>query len=586
MAEQLHELAEDALDHLVHQFARPMDFIRELVQNSIDAGTPRIEVWVDWNPPKEDGAPGVLEMHVDDFGEGMDEAVIDSQLTRMFSSTKEDDLTKIGKFGIGFTSIFAIQPSAVLIQTGRHGESWELLFHPDRSFDKVRLDTPVRGTQITVYKSLDPADVDGTIGELRWVLEFWCEHSDVPILFSDRRTPTAEAPDSGTTDAADPWGGFAAEAKPAFAAQAIARPMDLDTQVKVRIERDGIEAVVGYMDVPSYGFFNGGITLVRSTDPESLGSESTTLAHLSFKVKSRQLEHTLTRDNVLHDEAWARTIAVVKEAALLLRPLLIDQLEAAAVEGCADLSRWQRFLAAEVRALADYPVKELADRKLVVDGQANPVTVDAVFEQASDWNAFLQAPDSQELTDRLTSQGIHLLDNKSGTEELLAALANTSLVGTIQRFWRDGPPRIVPADKMVVVPAAVDRAQVSDLEWRLLKETEWFIYQGTSLRCQAHLVSLGQALGDAAVPFVTIGDPQAAICRVEHQVGVLTKLRLKNLKILINRDHPKWHVFLTVAAQFPLAARMALSQFIAQRFDLPEGVELAAIDLNPAEVSG
>ena len=110
MAEQLHELAEDALDHLVHQFARPMDFIRELVQNSIDAGTPRIEVWVDWNPPKENGAPGVLEMHVDDFGEGMDEAVIDSQLTRMFSSTKEDDLTKIGKFGIGFTSIFAIHP--------------------------------------------------------------------------------------------------------------------------------------------------------------------------------------------------------------------------------------------------------------------------------------------------------------------------------------------------------------------------------------------------------------------------------------------------------------------------------------------
>ena len=48
------------------------------------------------------GEPRHLGIHVDDFGEGMDEAIIDAQLTRMFSSTKENDLTKIGKFGIGF----------------------------------------------------------------------------------------------------------------------------------------------------------------------------------------------------------------------------------------------------------------------------------------------------------------------------------------------------------------------------------------------------------------------------------------------------------------------------------------------------
>ena len=105
-------LADDALDNLVHQFARPLDFLRELVQNSIDAGTPRIEVRVRYTPAEPgDDKPGVVAIHVDDWGEGMDEAIIDSQLTRMFSSTKEDDLTKIGKFGIGFTSIFAIQPA-------------------------------------------------------------------------------------------------------------------------------------------------------------------------------------------------------------------------------------------------------------------------------------------------------------------------------------------------------------------------------------------------------------------------------------------------------------------------------------------
>ena len=96
-------LAQQALNNLVNQFARPMDFLRELVQNSIDAGSPRVEVWVKYiaGKAREDG---VLEIHIADFGEGMDERIIDEQLTRMFSSTKEDDLTKIGKFGIGFTS--------------------------------------------------------------------------------------------------------------------------------------------------------------------------------------------------------------------------------------------------------------------------------------------------------------------------------------------------------------------------------------------------------------------------------------------------------------------------------------------------
>ena len=84
-------LADQALENLVNQFARPLDFLRELVQNSIDAGSPRVEVWLRHRPDES-----LMEIHVDDFGEGMDERVIDEQLTRLFSSTKEDDLTKIG----------------------------------------------------------------------------------------------------------------------------------------------------------------------------------------------------------------------------------------------------------------------------------------------------------------------------------------------------------------------------------------------------------------------------------------------------------------------------------------------------------
>ena len=115
MDQGLTNLADDALEKLVKQFADPFDCLRELVQNAMDAGTPRVEVWLQYQPTA-DGRE-VVEIHIDDFGGGMDETIIDGRLTKMFASTKEDDLTKIGKFGIGFTSVFALEPDAVLLHT-------------------------------------------------------------------------------------------------------------------------------------------------------------------------------------------------------------------------------------------------------------------------------------------------------------------------------------------------------------------------------------------------------------------------------------------------------------------------------------
>ncbi|MEM7354409.1 MAG: ATP-binding protein, partial [Acidobacteriota bacterium] len=96
----------DALERLIHQFSDPLSFFRELIQNAIDAGTPEIDVAFSYQQ-------GVMTISVDDYGEGMDRRIIDTKLTRLFSSGKEDDFTKIGRFGIGFVSVFAIHPDAV-----------------------------------------------------------------------------------------------------------------------------------------------------------------------------------------------------------------------------------------------------------------------------------------------------------------------------------------------------------------------------------------------------------------------------------------------------------------------------------------
>ena len=117
---------DDALDELVNQFADPMSFFRELIQNALDAGSQEVEVTVDYEAGKTD-EDGVIVVHVDDFGEGMDRAIIDTKLTRLFSSAKDGDMTKIGKFGIGFVSVFAIEPDAVCVDTSRGGEHWRVL---------------------------------------------------------------------------------------------------------------------------------------------------------------------------------------------------------------------------------------------------------------------------------------------------------------------------------------------------------------------------------------------------------------------------------------------------------------------------
>ena len=154
-----------AVENLVTQFSGALDFYRELVQNSIDAGSAAIEVWMEYEAGADD--EGTIAIHVDDFGEGMNEEIIDGQLTRLFSSSKDGDLTKIGKFGIGFVSIFAPDPRAVLLHTGRGGEAWEVLFHPDRSFTKTKLETPVEGTQITLYIAGDRARYRELVGGSR-----------------------------------------------------------------------------------------------------------------------------------------------------------------------------------------------------------------------------------------------------------------------------------------------------------------------------------------------------------------------------------------------------------------------------------
>jgi molecular chaperone HtpG len=277
--------AADALETLVHQFADPLSFFRELIQNAIDAGSLQVDIALEYREPD-----GVSVIRVDDFGEGMDRQIIDTKLTRLFSSTKDDDLTKIGRFGIGFVSVFALRPDAVCVDTSRGGESWRVLFRRDRSFVRIVRDTPVDGTKIAIFKTQPRAAHDALVERSRQAVVRWARYVKAELRFQG---------------------------------EMVNEPFDIAAPCTARAEEQGTEVVAGYPEDGSTfaGFYNGGLTLLEESQSPFPG--------VAFRINSRWLEHTLTRDNVIRDAAFDKALALVRKLVEgPLRTRLLDRLEA------------------------------------------------------------------------------------------------------------------------------------------------------------------------------------------------------------------------------------------------------------------
>ncbi len=282
-----HGIVHEALAGLIHQFADPLACFRELVQNAVDAGSTEIDIRFG----HEDGR---LVVDVDDYGEGMDRHIIDTRLTRLFSSSKEDDRTKIGRFGIGFVSVFALDPDVIRIDTSRSGEHWRVIFGPDRTFTRVARDTPVDGTKIRIYKTMPADEANALVARARDAIRFWCRHVPAEIRVDGRAIQ-------------EPF----AVAVPCAVAAEVG-----ETRIAVGYARDGVGSV---------SYFNRGLTLLKEPASEFTG--------VHVKLWSPALEHTMTRDNVLrdagHDRVMGHARALVRGA---LRERLIEVLAASIPE--------------------------------------------------------------------------------------------------------------------------------------------------------------------------------------------------------------------------------------------------------------
>ncbi|MBO6935349.1 MAG: ATP-binding protein [Deltaproteobacteria bacterium] len=403
------------VDDLVQQFADPLAFYRELVQNAIDAETEEVVVTVQYAP----GQPVVIS--VTDRGEGMDQEVLQEKLLVLFRSGKEDRDDKIGKFGVGFVSVLAMDPERVTVRTSKgKGTSHVLHLHRDHSYELFEAGGGKRsGTTVSLTIEMDDGAIPDLVKRSQEALARWCRYARTPIHFREVRQ-----------------GDVVSESR-------IDRPLRFDdAEVQVTHFEGGTRVVVALQDAQgSYaGFFNQGLLLHETRSP--FGG---ILDGVRFIVQDARLEHTLSRDDVRRDGAFRRALRLVERVAeKQLIPAALMKLAEHAETTTPDHARLMARLMAAMPALPVDP-RDFTLRQLVpVEGKRGVRIRDAR-------KRLVLADRSDALTQALIGEGWVVV---SGAIRRVLEQAELSFKSSHGHFTHLSAVKTTPADEALLASLA------------------------------------------------------------------------------------------------------------------------------------
>ncbi len=353
---------DELLARLVAQFASPYDLLRELVQNSMDAGADRVDVLLHTH---EAGDEVVFEIEVADTGSGMDEAIIDGELTRLFSSSKTADRTMAGGFGVGFVSVFAWQPHTVLVHTGRGAEAWELQFFADRRFEKRRLDEPLEGTVVRLFRRGQAAERTAIAHAIRDSLWRWCRFCPIDVTFDDR------SGDRGVETIHDD-------------------PVASDELLVATHEAGDTRIRVAFAVPPHAVLLRRGLVLAEGGPAEVLPHAAAEIAasfdHLRVWADSSSLRTDIGRDHVIDDAGRLAVEKLVVAKVHELRGALIERLASLAATHAAwtvELHREYAYLHAHLRCERDAMGAALLRPPVVRKAAGDAASMDAIARAAT-----------------------------------------------------------------------------------------------------------------------------------------------------------------------------------------------------------
>ncbi len=307
---------DDVLDTLATQFRQRSAFVRELIQNSLDAGATHISIEID-----ADGE--TLHIRITDDGQGMDRSVIEEHLLVLFRSTKDSDHTQIGGFGVGFVSLFVLDPVAVIVDTARYGEHYRVVFDSTRHYTLLEVPEPFEGTCVELLLRIDDSEKAELAREIRDAVHHWCRYARAEI--------TIDGHGPGYT----------------FTDEKVDHAFTVEAPVTVVDESPGFRAVLGLTcrSDPLTAFYNGGLTLLEGREPAIPG--------VTFRVESGVLGHTLTRDNVRRDDNYHR---VLRRLNNLAHGRLVQEYVSTLTKTVATLEEIGHPRLDELLALATHPL--------------------------------------------------------------------------------------------------------------------------------------------------------------------------------------------------------------------------------------
>ncbi len=127
-------------------------FVRELLQNSRDAGAGR----VDFEVERRDGLDRIV---CRDDGCGMSFEHAQKYLFTLYASSKRNQRDAAGRFGIGFWSVLRFEPQEVIVRSSSPGEpGWELRLSGDLQTVELLNSSLSAGTEIELVRSAGGVD--------------------------------------------------------------------------------------------------------------------------------------------------------------------------------------------------------------------------------------------------------------------------------------------------------------------------------------------------------------------------------------------------------------------------------------------
>jgi molecular chaperone HtpG len=382
-----------------------------------------------------------------------------------------------------------------------------VLFKADRSFERIVLEQPVEGTTIRIFKRGDEADAELARRRARATLEYWCKHARVEIRLDD---------------------------------ELISRPMDLAGHCVISHEEDQAKLQLAYVEERAAlrGYYHAGLTLHEEHDDR--------LPHVAFKIDSRYLEHTLTRDNVIRDDNFAKAMAIVANLARTrLLEALLDACERAAIERRFDAqAEFLRARLLDATRAEGKPQVDLFERPVVPTVGGDPVSLTEIRRQI---RRCWQAPAASPVTALLRARG-----------DLVLELPPASVLALIIRAHAGRSPSEVGS---VCVPGPATPSELGP--WEQLRTATHTILRGLELEvgdiALGHLAYPGSAVADhVAITQASFGE----LTRIE-EIGELSSGWFRRGRVVVvNADHPTVVDLLALAEREPeLAAYLLLKLF-------------------------